>query len=250
MFFNKRVSIITPSYDSSKYIASTIKSVLGQTYYNWEMLIIDDCSLDDSNSIVEKFIKNDSRIKLFKLDINSGPANARNFGIERAEGEYIAFLDADDMWLPCKLEMQIKFMEEYNLFLTYSSYNTIDENGSFINKRTIKKTITYNDMLKSNYIGNLTGIYNCKKLGKYYMDNVGHEDYTLWLKIIKDIKIAYGVIEPLANYRITSTSLSSNKIKTLKWQWDIYKKTACLNILQSIYYFIHYLYNAIKKRNK
>lgn len=245
---NELVSIITPSYKSAKFIAQTIESVLAQTYQNWEMIIIDDCSPDNSKKIIEGYCKKDSRIKLIKLEKNIGPANARNEGIKQANGKYIAFLDSDDIWLSQKLEKQISLIEEENLLLSYSSYHTIDENGSRINTRNVKEYITYRDMLKSNHIGNLTGIYNCSELGKVYMDNVGHEDYTLWLKIMKKIGSTRGVVEPLAEYRIFSNSISANKFKAMSWTWNIYRNVIGLNIFSSSYYFLHYVYYSLKKR--
>lgn len=242
------VSIVTPSYKSSEFIVQTIESVLVQTYENWELLIIDDCSPDNSNIIIEEFQKQDNRIRLIKLEKNSGPANARNEGIKQAKGRYIAFLDSDDIWLPQKLEKQIRFMNENNLSLTYSAYETIDENGNYINTRNIKRNITYKNMLKSNQIGNLTGIYDCEKIGKYYMYDVGHEDYTLWLKIMKDVKQTIGITEVLAKYRIVKSSISSNKFKVLGWTWNIYRNIIGLNFFKSLYYFIHYIYYSIMKR--
>jgi teichuronic acid biosynthesis glycosyltransferase TuaG len=244
------VSIITPSYNSSKFISQTIESVLSQTYQEWEMIIVDDASPDNANEIIVKYIKKDSRIKLAKLEKNSGPAVARNRATEEAKGKYIAFLDSDDIWLPNKLEKQIKFMNHNKLAVTYCSYKTIDESGGLINTRIVKNHITYQDMLKSNHIGNLTGIYDCKKLGKYYMDNIGHEDYTLWLKIMKDVKYTKGIAEPLAKYRILDNSISTNKIKALQWQWYIYQNIVGLDIFRSAYYFIWYAYYALKKRSK
>ena len=134
---NNLVSIITPSYNSSKYIRETIKSVLSQSYSNWEMIIIDDCSIDNSIEIIKGYSEKDNRIKLIRMTKNSGPAIARNKGIEMAKGKYIAFLDADDLWLPQKIEKQIQFMKEKNLTVTYSSYHTIDENNRYINKKII-----------------------------------------------------------------------------------------------------------------
>jgi len=244
----KLVSIITPSYKSVEYISSTIDSVINQTYQNWEMIIVDDCSPDNTNDIIEVYIKKDSRVRLVRLDENVGPANARNRGIEEAKGKYISFLDSDDIWLPEKLKKQIGFMCKNNLLLTYSSYFTIDEFNKNINTRISNNSINYNDMLKSNRIGNLTGIYDCEKLGKFYMDDVGHEDYTLWLKIMKKIGQTQGLIEPLAKYRILSNSISANKLKVLKWQWHIYRNIINLNIFKSSYYFIWYIYYALKKR--
>lgn len=139
-------------------------------------------------------------------------------------------------------------MLQNNISLTYSSYYTIDKNGGCIGLRKVKSSISYNDMLKSNHIGNLTGIFNCEKIGKYYMDNVGHEDYTLWLKIMKKIKYTKGIVEPLAKYRITNSSVSANKLKALKWQWNIYRNIIGLNLLKSSYYFAWYVFYAFKKR--
>lgn len=246
---NNLVSIITPSYNSEKLISQTIKSALEQTYQNWEMIIVDDMSPDNANEIIKNYILKDSRIKLIKLEKNGGPAKARNRAIEEASGRYIAFLDADDMWLPEKLEKQIQFMEENNLAITYSSYLTVDENGNEINTRIAKQKITYNDMLKTNHIGNLTGIYDCKKIGKYYMDDVGHEDYTLWLKIMKKVVHTKGIIEPLGKYRILEKSISANKLRALAWTWNIYRNILGMNIFESSFYFMHYAYNAIKKRS-
>lgn len=245
---NKLVSIITPSYKSEQFISQTIESVLSQTYRNWEMIIIDDCSPDNVNNLIKKYIEKDNRIKLIKLEKNIGPANARNEGIKQAKGKYIAFLDSDDIWFPKKLEKQLKFMKDNNLVVTCSSYYTIDENGKRINTRIVKKFFTYRDMLKSNHIGNLTGIYDCEKLGKIYMDNVGHEDYTLWLKVIQKIGATRALIEPLAEYRILDNSLSGNKIKSAKWTWNIYRNVIGLDIFKSTYYFMHYVFNAFKKR--
>lgn len=245
---NNLVSIITPSYKSERFISETLESVLAQTYQNWEMIIVDDCSPDNANEIIGKYTKKDSRIKLIKLEKNGGPANTRNEGIKQAEGKYIAFLDSDDIWLPTKLEKQISFMEKKQLLLSYSSYHTIDEYGNRINTRNVKEYIDYTDMLKSNHIGNLTGIYDCSELGKVYMDNVGHEDYTLWLKIMKKVGSAHGIVEPLAEYRIFSSSISANKFKAMSWTWNIYRNVVGLDIFRSSYYFLHYIYYSLKKR--
>lgn len=243
------VSIITPSYKSSKFIAKTIESVISQNYRKWEMIIIDDFSPDNANHIIDEYCKKDNRIKLIKLKKNVGPANARNEGIKQATGKYLSFLDSDDIWLPEKLAKQIKFMQDNNLAVTCSSYYTIDEDGNKINTRIVKKSFSYSDLLKSNNIGNLTGIYDCEKLGKIYMDDVGHEDYTLWLKVMKRVGKTRSIIEPLAEYRILSNSISANKLKVLKWQWNIYRNIIGLDVFSSIYYFTYYVYYALKKRS-
>ncbi|AJI54003.1 glycosyltransferase family 2 protein [Francisella philomiragia] len=245
---NSLVSIITPSYNSEKYISNTIESVITQTYQNWEMIIVDDCSTDSSCDIAEKYTQKDTRIKLIKLNKNSGPAKARNRAIKEAKGRYISFLDSDDVWYSHKLEQQVQFMESNNLSVTCSSYYTIDANGKKNSTRIVPEKILYSDMLKSNYIGNLTGIYDCIELGKIYADNVGHEDYTLWLKVVQKTKSVNTISEPLAEYRVLNSSTSSNKFKTLSWQWNIYRNILNLDVYRSSYYFICYVYYALKKR--
>lgn len=243
------VSIITPSYKSRDYIAETIKSVQSQTYKNWEMLIIDDNSPDDSNIIIEKFMERDNRIKLIKLDRNQGPAIARNIGISNAKGKYIAFLDSDDLWCPQKLEKQINFMKKNNIYFSYSSYFVIDKSGKTIGKFITRENADYKSLLKTNYIGCLTVIYDCEQIGKIFMpENLDkHEDYVTWLNIIKKIGNAKGIIEPLAYYRVRENSFSASKITVAKYQWKIYREIENLNLFKSMYYYIHYIYNGIKK---
>ena len=242
------ISIITPLYNAEKFIASTIESVLAQSYQKWEMIIVDDNSSDTSVDIVDKYIKNDDRIKYIKLNKQHGPGGARNIAIEKAKGQYIAFLDADDLWMPHKLETQLDFMQINNLAFTYSSYGLIDEYGNDIGTFHTKETISYDSMLKTCSVGCLTAIYDVNKLGKIYMPEMFKgEDYAAWLGIIKTIKTTQGILEPLAYYRILGTSASSNKVKALKAQWYIYRKIEKLNIFKSIYYVVHYAYNGFFK---
>ena len=246
--YHNLVSIILPSYNSEQFIAKSIESVINQTYKNWEMVIVDDCSLDNSNEIIEDYIKKDKRIKLIKLEKNSGPAIARNKAIKEAKGRYIAFLDADDLWKPAKLEKQLNFMKENDLSFTYSAYDLIDEEGNHLGKFIPPKEVSYYSILKTNPIGCLTAIYDTRKLGKIYMPNIlKRQDYGLWLKILKRINSVRGIIEPLAIYRIRKNSVSSNKLKAAKYQWKIYREVEKLNIIQSIYYFINYMYYGLKK---
>ena len=241
------VSIITPSYNASKYIKETIESVLNQTYQNWEMIIIDDCSDDNSRAIIEEYTKQDIRIRALYNEKNIGAAQSRNRGIELSTGEYIAFLDSDDLWLPDKLKKQIKLMQEENILLSYTSYYTINEEGETISTFSTKKKVTYLDMLKTSTIGTLTTIYNADRLGKVYFENMGHEDYVMKLQILKQIPFARGIFEPLAKYRIHSQGLSSNKLHTALWQWHIYRKVEQLSLFKSVYYFLHYAYHGIFK---
>jgi glycosyltransferase len=246
------VTIIMPSYNSENFIIESIESVLAQTYSNWELIIVDDCSPDDSNKIIAKYIDSDSRIKLIKLQKNSGPAIARNMAIETANGRYIAFLDSDDVWLPNKLEKQIKFMQDNDLAFTYSSYKLVGEDNEGLGLFITKDKISYFDMLKTCSVGCLTAIYDTEKIGKQYMPLIlKRQDYGLWLKILKLIGETRGILEPLATYRIRKNSVSSNKVKAAKYQWKIYREIEKLSFLKSLYYFAFYAYNGIiKYKNK
>lgn len=234
------VSIITPSYKSEKFISETIESVLAQTYTNWEMIIVDDVSPDNSNTVIEKYSKNDHRIKLIKLEQNSGPAIARNRAIQEAKGRYIAFLDADDLWKPEKLEKQLRFMQEKDCALSYSSYETMTEQGSPFNKFILPPLkISYKDLLKSNNIGCLTAVYDTKKVGKVFMPLINkRQDYGLWLKILRQVDFAYGIDESLAVYRIMSNSVSSNKLKLLKYHYKLFTECENISSISALYYLM------------
>lgn len=226
------VSIITPCYNSEVFIHKTIESVLEQSYDNWEMLITDDGSTDNSVELITNLSQQDDRIKLFKI-MNSGAAVARNNSIKHAKGVFIAFLDIDDLWLPKKLELQIKFMLEHNYLLTYTSYQRMSENGVLLNKIIeAKEKLSYNNMLTSNKIGCLTAVYNQEVLGKVYMPLIRkRQDYALWLKILKKIDFAYGLNEVLSLYRLNDVSMSSNKIEMLKWNWKLFKQVENKNFI-------------------
>ena len=242
------VSIITPSYNSGLFISKTIKSVLAQTYQLWEMIIVDDSSFDDSTEIIQSYVDKDTRIRLIRLNKKSGPAFARNTAIKEARGQYIAFLDSDDLWLPIKLERQLEFMNKNNLAFTYSSYELIDENDKKIGHFKTRPNITYKTMLKTCSVGCLTAIYSTKKLGKIFMPDIPkRQDYALWLKILKLTNEVAGDKETFAQYRIRKSSLSSNKVKSAQHQWKVYRDVEKLNFFRSITYFIQYMFYGIFK---
>ena len=244
----EKVSIIVPMYNAEKFIGKTIESVLAQTYQNWEMLIMNDVSTDNSLAIVSMYAKKDERIKIVNTEKNVGVVKGRNFLIDLASGKYIAFLDADDYWHNEKLEKQIKFMKEKNASISCTEYTRVKENEEKINDVIIKEEISYNDMLKNNYLGSLTVIYDAKKIGKrYFKELEKNEDYVLWLEIVKDVNTIYGLKENLAYYRVLDNSRSSNKVKTAKVRWEIYRKIEKLSLLKSIYYFLHYAIRAVLK---
>jgi len=247
IMINTKVSIITPSYNSSKFISKTIQSVLAQTYQNWEMIIVDDNSNDNSNEIIRQYVEKDRRIRLIKLEKNSGPAMARNRAIKESVGKYIAFLDSDDLWMPEKLKKQVAFMSGNNLVFTYSSYNLIDEDDNNLGVFITKKNIDYDSMLKTCSVGCLTAVYDASALGKLYMKNVGHEDYALWLNILKKIKTTKGMAEPLATYRIMKNSVSSNKYVAAQYVWKIFRDIEKLSLTKSVLSFLQYVYHGIWK---
>jgi len=246
------VSIITPSYKSERFISECIESVLSQTYREWEMIIVDDCSPDNSNEIVKEYMKNESRIKLIKLEDNSGPAIARNRAIKEAKGRYIAFLDADDIWMKDKLEKQIGFMQENEIAFSFTEYIKIDEHSNVISDIIERpQKVSYTMMLKSNYIPCLTVVYDTQILSKVYMPLIlKRQDYALWLKLLKKIDYAYCYKEALAKYRFYSGSLSSNKFVAAWYVWKLYREIEKLTIFQSVYYFVHYVIISFIKYKK
>lgn len=241
------VSIITPLYNSEKYIAETIESVLAQTYTNWEMIVVDDCSKDNGVRIVEEYQKKDKRIKLYKNEINRGVSYTRNKAIDLADGKYIAFLDSDDLWKKEKLEKQIKFMEDNNVVLSYTAYEKMNEDGSKRGEIRVPDKLDYNELLKNCLIGFLTAIYRKEELKDFKFVNSKAEDYIFWLGILKKIDYAYGIDEVLASYRIVNNSRSSNKLDIVKFHWKIYRGIEKLNILKACYYYLIYIKRGLKR---
>lgn len=236
---NELVSIITPTYNSELFIEKSITSVLLQTYDNWELIIVDDKSTDKTVSIVKQFSSKDKRIVLIELQNNSGSATVpRNKAIERANGRFIAFLDSDDLWLPTKLEEQISLFSDKITAIVFSNYEKMSENG-FLNNRIIKcpKVVNYDQLFYGNVIACLTTVYDTEKTGKMFFEKVGHEDFVLWLKILKKGYIARNTNTVLANYRVRRNSISSNKYLTVKWIWNIYRNIEHLNYLKALYFF-------------
>lgn len=246
---NGLVSIVMPCYNAENFIKESINSVINQTYKNWELIIVDDCSIDNSSAIIKKFIKKDSRIKTIQLEKNSGAAISRNRGIEIANGKYIAFLDSDDIWFDIKLEKQISHMKKNNSLFSYTSYCLINDSSRVIGNFITKKKLNYKELLKTCPIGCSTVVYDCEKLGKIYMpiDAYKREDYAMWLNVFKKINYSEGIIEPLSYYRIYSNSVSSNKLKMAYYQWKVYRNYENFNIFKSIYYFTFYSINGVLK---
>ncbi len=238
----KLVSIIMPTYNCGKFIQETIESVIAQTYKNWELIIVDDCSKDNTKEIVEKLIKTDSRICYYKLEKNQGAAIARTKSMEMAKGKYMAFLDSDDLWKEDKLEKQLKFMEENNYNFTCTSYEQIDEDGKELDKViNPKQKADYNRILLDCPVGNSTVMYNVEKLGKFKVPNIRkRNDDALWLQILKKEKYIYGMNEVLMQYRIRQNSISSNKLDLVKYHWELYRKVEHLSVSRSIFHICYW----------
>lgn len=232
------VSIITPTYNCGKFIGETIESIQAQTYENWEMVIVDDCSTDNTKEIVEEYIKKDSRIKYHCLETNSGAAVARTTSMKMAEGEYMAFCDSDDLWMPNKLEHQLKFMEETGHAFTCTAYEQIDEESKSL-ERVIapREKCDYNRLLLDCPVGNSTVMYNVKKMGKFEVPNIRkRNDDALWLQMLKKEKYIWGMKDVLMRYRIRQNSISSNKLKVIKYHWILYREVEHLSILRSLFH--------------
>lgn len=244
------VSIITPAYNVERYIGATITSVIEQTYERWELIIVDDHSGDDTFNIASNYTQRDKRIRAIKMPRNGGVAAARNFGIEIACGAYIAFLDSDDLWMPHKLEIQIRQMMMANSLFSFTSYEVISEHNNYIKTISVPGKMSYRRLLRGCYIGCLTVIYNAEKLGKMsFPVYEGREDYVLWLRISKMIRThqAIGINIPLAKYRKRDSSRSSDKIKVAAFQWQVYRRVEQLNMMDSLVNFFSYAVKGVIK---
>lgn len=242
------VSVIMPVYKARGTLCQAVSSVLKQSFQDFELILVDDNCPVNSCESVENFV-NDSRIILLKNKRNEGVARARNLAIEASKGRYLSFLDADDIWLPNKLEDQLTILEK-GYGLVYSNYIEFDGSGD---KHIVKspKEISYKDMLKKNHIGNLTGIYDTQRTGKIYQKPIGHEDYLMWLQILDKVGNAKSTESIVAKYRLGNHSLSSNKITASKWQWKVYREELSLGLLQSTYYLSNYaILSALKSLSR
>lgn len=236
------VSIITPCHNSDSVIAQTIKSVFTQTYQNWELLIVDDCSTDNSAKIIKEYAEKDSRIRYFRTDKPSGsPSHPRNIGIENAKGKYIAFLDSDDVWLPDKLEKQIKFIEANNYDLVYSFYEKMNWDGKSDNRLIqTRKISTYRSLLKSNSIPCLTSLVSRRAIGDTRFKQIPQEDFCFWLDILKKGYTAHNICEVTALYREAKNSRSANKLDMFKGYWNVIRNHQHIGLMPACLCMVTY----------
>jgi len=246
------VSIIMPTYNSSLFVIETIQSVLSQDFQNWELLITDDCSTDGTVELIKSHF-NDKRINIAVNAENSGAAITRNSSINRSVGEYLAFLDADDLWSPDKLSLQLKFMQDNEYSFTYTAYELIDKEGEKLNRfvdLNNAKSVAYKDMLKKkSTLGCSTVMVERSVFNNLRMPNIRTgQDYATWLLILKKVGSAFCFNSVLTQYRIVPGSISRNKIKKAKRQWEIYRKLEHLSIVYSSYCFLFYAYRAVFRK--
>ena len=245
------ISVIMPAYNSEKYTTEAIESVIRQTYTNWELIVIDDGSSDGTVCCIEGQAAKDVRIRFYKNDKNIGVSETRNKAISLANGEWIAFLDSDDIWKPQKLEKQIKLSEMRCSEFVFTGVSFIDEAGqAFRWAMPVPTTVTYRKLLKQNVIA-CSSVMLKKELllGRKMAGDAIHEDFALWLEILKNNTVAHGIDEPLIAYRVYGTSKSGNKIKSSKMTYKTYLNTG-LGHIQALYYMFFYMINGLLKYSR
>lgn len=242
------VSVIMPAYNAKVTIGAAINSLQAQSFTNFELIVVDDGSTDGTCREVERLAGQDSRICLLRLTENSGsPAAPRNEGLRHARGRYIAFLDADDKWKPRKLERQVAFMEATGACISCTGYDVYNDDGKLIGYFVPPEQNNYEGILRENTIGCLTAMLDSRQVGPIEFPICGHEDYALWLSLLRRGGCVHGLQERLADYRVSRSSVSGNKAKVLKYFWRIYREVEKFSVGQSGYYCLRYAWNA---RNK
>jgi len=245
-----KISIIVPVYNAEKYIADAIMMVKEQTFTDWELILIDDCSTDKSVSVIETFL-DDDRIVLLKQEQNARAARARNRGIAESRGEYIAFLDADDIWMKDKLSRELEFMQQNDCAFAFTAYEFGDENAVGTGRIVkVPNTLDYKHALPRTIIFTSTVMFNMKKLSKedIFMPEVPSEDTATWWKVLKKGYLAYGLNEVLTIYRRPQQSLSSNKKVALYRIWNLYRNVEGLGVVYSAYNFVIWAVKATIRR--
>lgn len=245
------VSIITPTYNCGKFISETIESVLSQTYKNWELIISDDCSTDNTEEIIKPYLERDSRIKYICNEHNSGAAITRNAAIRKANGKWIAFLDSDDLWLPEKLERQLKFMAENNYHFSCTESISFDEDANIAENKEIKpKHITKLGLKLYCWVGCLSAMYDSEVTGLIQIADIKkNNDYAIWLKVIKNCD-CYSLPEALTLYRVRTSSIShvGSKTKLIKHHYKLWRESENVSVLGScILTGLNLIFGTIKK---
>lgn len=244
------ISIVIPVYNAEKFIEETVESVVNQSYTEWELLLINDGSTDESGAVIEKLAKRYSRIKVFHLK-GEGAAKARNIGTENAKGRYLAFLDADDLWDKEKLRLELDFLREKNAAFVFTGYEFANQDGKGTGKIVrAPEILLYRQALKNTTIFTSTVMFDMSKTGKelLYMPQIKSEDTALWWRVIRSGYTAYGLDLNLVKYRRSGKTLSSNKVEAIRRIWNLYRKAEGLSVVKSSYYFMFWAWNAVARR--
>ncbi|MBP5403810.1 MAG: glycosyltransferase family 2 protein [Elusimicrobiaceae bacterium] len=235
------VSIVMPTYNCAAFIEESIKSIIAQHHKNWELIIVDDCSTDNTKAVLAPYLAKYPNIHYTCLEKNSGPAVARSEALKQAKGDYIAFLDSDDLWTPNKLSLQIDFMKQNKAAFSATGYEWINEDGSSKGVALIPPKITsYSKLLRLGCpIGNLTCMYDRRIIGEQQVPSIKkRNDYALWLQTLHKTNACYGMPDVLAKYRIRTSSISRNKLALLPYHWHLYRHIEKLGIIKSAWYIL------------
>lgn len=242
------VSIIVPAFRAGAFIEHTIQSVMAQSYTNWEMLIADDCSPDNTRAIVAAWARRDARVRLIALDRNGGPAAARNAALAQARGRWIAFLDSDDLWLPNKLERSLAHAAAHRAPLVYTGFRRISHDGSRTGDYiAVPASLTYRELLGNTAIATSTVLIDRAIAGDVRMERVFYDDFVCWLSILKRGHVALGLNEDLMRYRVLSQSVSRNKGRSAREVWKTLRGIEHLGIVPAAWHFSRYAFNAARK---
>jgi teichuronic acid biosynthesis glycosyltransferase TuaG len=242
------VSIITPAYRCASVVGDTIRSVLEQTYPHWEMLIVEDCSSDNTREVLREWTKIDSRVRLIEQPKNGGPAMARNAGLERAQGRWIAFLDSDDLWVPQKLERSIAFAKFHQAPLVFTGFRRIPAEGAEVGRYIgVPRTLSYRQLLGNTAIATSTVLLDREIVGEVRMRKTYYDDFDCWLQLLKPGRTAYGLDEDLMRYRVMGQSVSRNKRNSAAKVWRAYRDLEQLSVPASCWYFANYAIRGLMK---
>lgn len=242
------VSVIMPAYNCQAFLRDSVSSVIAQTYPDWELLIINDASTDDSLAVARELAASDARIRVIDLEKNGGVAQARNAGLKAARGRYVAFLDSDDLWLPEKLRTQLEFMQHSDAAFTFTQYRRFSPAGPLSKAISVPAVVDYKQLLRGNVIGCLTVVIDRTRIPDPSMPSIKHEDYVTWLRILRSGNVAHGISQDLARYRVAAGSVSADKKKAAAWTWNIYRNIEGLSLVRSIWCFLNYSLHAIYVR--
>jgi teichuronic acid biosynthesis glycosyltransferase TuaG len=242
------VSIITPAYNAARFIDETARSVIEQSYPNWEWHVVDDCSKDDTRAHLQRLAAQDPRIRPIFQAQNGGPARARNAALRAAKGPYVAYLDSDDQWLPQKLERQLAFMRERQTGISYTAFRRMTLQGEQVGElRPLTPQLRYADLLKNTAIVTSTVLIDRRVTGDFEMPVTYYDDFATWLLILKRGHVAHGLAEDLLRYRIVGASVSRNKLKSAQMVWRTYRDIEKLSLPYSAWCFTHYAWRAVRK---